>query len=250
MELDESLRDTLDDMRVQLIAKATDNRCDEKTYVEARERLLRSKLAPLLPPWLRKCRFPSDFWPFISKQARTWAERRAVITDALAPAYEAVERGQTPVAGIAAYSLAGLGSDHVQELWAKALARRIEDPDGAITAARSLLESVAKHILDDLHVEYSPKADLPALYRSVATALKFAPAQHTEEAFKAILGGCTSVVGGLANLRNAHGDAHGQGRRSFKPAARHAELAVNLAGSLAMFIIATHDARRSDVPRS
>ncbi|MCI0573783.1 MAG: abortive infection family protein [Myxococcaceae bacterium] len=141
-------------------------------------------------------------------------------------------------------------SDHVHDLWAKALARRLEDPEGAITAARSLLESVAKHILDDLSIEYSAKADLPALYRAVATALNLAPSQHTEEPFKVILGGCTSVVQGLANLRNVHGDAHGQGRRSFRPAARHAELAVNLAGALATFMIATHEARRSAVPKS
>jgi hypothetical protein len=38
----------------------------------------------------------------------------------------------------------------VSEMWHKALDRRTDDPDGAITAARTLLETVCKHILDEL----------------------------------------------------------------------------------------------------
>jgi abortive infection Abi-like protein len=52
---------------------------------------------------------------------------------------------------------------------------------------------------------------LPALYRSVALRLQIAPSQHTEEAFKRILGGATSIVEGLGPLRNKIGDVHGQG---------------------------------------
>jgi Abortive infection C-terminus len=44
------------------------------------------------------------------------------------------------------------------------------------------------------------------------------------------------------NLRNRLGDAHGQGKRPVKPAPRHAELAVNMAGSLASFLLATFEA--------
>ena len=109
--------------------------------------------------------------------------------------------------------------------------------------ARTLLEDVAKHILDDLEIPYSAKADLPELYHAVSKALGLAPSQHSEDTFKSILGGCTNVVNGLARLRNAHGDAHGVGRRAFRPAARHAALAVNLAGALAMFMVETYEAR-------
>ncbi|EQD46232.1 abortive phage resistance protein, partial [mine drainage metagenome] len=34
-------------------------------------------------------------------------------------------------------------------------------------------------------------------------------------------------------------DAHGKGKRAVRPRARHAELAVNLAGSMAAFLVAT-----------
>ncbi|WP_225414680.1 abortive infection family protein [Stigmatella hybrida] len=250
MEHDEWLKNELDNMRVQLIAKATDNRCDEKTYVETRERLLKSKLAPILPPWLKKYRFPSDFWPFISEQGRTWAERRAFITDALDPAYTALERDNAPVVDLAASRLANLGSDYVLGVWNKAVQRAAEDPEGAITAARALLEAVAKHILEDLGAEVPTKPDLPTLYHAVAKALNLAPAQHTENTFKTILGGCTSVVSGLANLRNEHGDAHGLGRKISRPAGRHSRLAVNLAGSLAMFLAETYEARKESSPKA
>jgi len=78
--------------------------------------------------------------------------------------------------------------------------------------------------------------------------LKIAPSQHTEQVFKQILGGCTSVVEGLAALRNRLGDAHGGGRARIKPAPRHAQLAVNLAGAMTAFLVATWEARKQAAP--
>lgn len=132
----------------------------------------------------------------------------------------------------------------IQEGWRKALDRIHHDADGAITAARTLLESVCKHILDECGVGYSENADLPKLYGLTSNELNLAPSQHTEEAFKRILGGAHSVVDGLANLRNRLGDAHGQGKRPVKPLPRHAELAVNMAGSMASFLLATFEAKK------
>lgn len=137
-------------------------------------------------------------------------------------------------------------SVHVQQAWGKAIERRITDPEGAITIARSLVESVCKHILDDRGVEYSNTWDLAHIYKEVSKTLSLAPDQYTEQAFKKILGGCTTVVDGLANLRNALSDSHGKSKRSVKPSARHAQLAVNLAGALATFLIETHNSRSND----
>lgn len=41
--------------------------------------------------------------------------------------------------------------------------RREADSEGAITLARSLLETVTKHILDEMEEPYSEKDDLPKL---------------------------------------------------------------------------------------
>lgn len=108
---------------------------------------------------------------------------------------------------------------------------------------RTLLESTLKTILDDRDVDYRDNHDLPALYKAVSTELNLSPAAYSEQAFKQILGGCHSVVVGLGSLRNKVGDAHGSGRKSYRPAARHATLAVNLAGSMSLFLIETHEAR-------
>jgi hypothetical protein len=121
--------------------------------------------------------------------------------------------------------------------------RRSSDPEGAITSARTLLETVCKLILDDLGVAHSDD-DLPKLYGKVARELRLAPSEYTEEAFKQILGGCWSVVNGLGTLRNRLSDSHGQGALPVRPAERHAELAVNLAGAMAAFLVATLEARR------
>jgi Abortive infection C-terminus len=40
-------------------------------------------------------------------------------------------------------------------------------------------------------------------------------------------------------VRNKIGDAHGTRPRAVKPKPRHAELAVNLAGTMASFLVAT-----------
>ena len=122
--------------------------------------------------------------------------------------------------------------------------RRENDPEGAVTLARTLLESVCKHILDERGTPYKQDADLPALYKATSTELNIAPSQHSEPIFKQILGGCTAVVEGLGALRNRLGDAHGQGRLSVKPAPRHAELAVNLSGAVAQFLVATDEHTR------
>lgn len=141
--------------------------------------------------------------------------------------------------------LAQFDQEHVAAAWTKALERRTVDPEGAITAARTLMETVCKHILDDCGIVYQSDADLPKLYRLTAEQLKLAPNQHSEQIFRQILGGCTSVVEGLGAMRNRLSDAHGQGRQPSKPAPRHAELAVNLAGSMAVFLIATFETRRA-----
>jgi hypothetical protein len=134
--------------------------------------------------------------------------------------------------------------------WDKALARRATDADGAITMARTLVESVCKTILDHLGETYESRAELPTLYNTVAKKLKLAPTQHEQVVIKEILGGCHTVVNGLASIRNRMSDAHGQGKAPLKATPRHAQLAVNVAGALAMFLVETHEERKRVPPKT
>lgn len=165
------------------------------------------------------------------------------------PAYsvqETTATGVQPADELISQALISFDESGVHQAWQKALDRRSSDPDGAITAAKTLLETVCKHIIDDAGKIYGANDDLPKLYNQAAELLSLAPSQHSETVFKTILGNCQSIVGNLAGLRNKLGDSHGQGKRHVKPLARHAELAVNLAGSMAMFLVATWNARKAD----
>ncbi len=136
-------------------------------------------------------------------------------------------------------------------VWAKALERRGTDPEGAITAARTLLEAVLKRILDARGVRYGSGDDLPALYRTVAVALDLAPEQQAADAVKSVLGGVAGIVSGLGTLRNKLSDAHGRGGVAPVAAeARHAALAVNVAGAVAAFLVETHRSSAEAGPRS
>jgi Abortive infection C-terminus len=201
-------------------------------------------LRKLTPPFVKDCRTLKEFWAYISQQAATYAERRKIIRGAFAPLLSHLENSRPYPDEIVTLTLASLNVDYVHDTWRKALDRRTGDPEGAITAARTLLEAVCKTILDEEGVEYGDE-DLPKLYSKTARHLELAPSQHTEEAFKTILGGCRSVVNGLGTIRNRLGDAHGKGRKAVRPAARHAALAVSLAGAMSVFLVETWQFHRT-----
>jgi len=130
--------------------------------------------------------------------------------------------------------------EHIHTQWNKALKRKVSDPEGAITAARTLIESILKYILDEKKILYNENIDLSELYKEVAKSLNLAPEQHQEQIFKQILGGANGIISGLGSLRNKLGDAHGKSKKSIKPKERHSELAVNIAGTMALFIYRTY----------
>jgi len=141
-------------------------------------------------------------------------------------------------------ALAAFDPTQVHARWEAALERREAQPEGAITLARTLLEDVCKWILDQADESWKESDDLPTLYRRLSKMLRLAPDDHTEQVFKQILGNCQSIVESVGTLRNKLGDAHSPGPRRARPQPRHAELAVNLAGAMATFLVSTWDARR------
>ena len=231
-----------------LVSHATGGPASEAEYSALRQHFLDSPTTrDLVPAFVRTTRDLAQFWQFIKKKFAHYAERRLFLWDEFQPLLDFLERGgPTPAARQISETLQKFDSVNVHPAWAKAFGRCANDPDGAVTAARSLLETVCKHILDECHVEYGKNPDLPALYSLVATRLRLSPTQHAEKTFKQILQGCTAVVGGLGSLRNTLGDAHGQGKGAVRPQARHAALAVNLAGAMAVFLVETWKARKAD----
>lgn len=225
-----------------LIARATGNSAEDGVYTLLRREFMADPvLKGLLPSFVRTYRNLGAFWEFIKYEAGTYAERRQIIHHAFTPLIDHLEgTDMAPGDEVASDALETFDEEGVHTVWTKALARRSDDPEGAITIARTLLETVTKRILDEMEETYSDKDDLPKLYARAATALNLAPSQHTEEPVKAILGGAMNLVNGIGTLRNRLSDSHGRGGRlPVRPSSRHAHLAVNTAGAVATFLVET-----------
>ena len=238
----------VEQFKLLLISRATGGICDFNDYKSFRTSIIsKPEYEQMLPRFVRTCRTPDEFWAFIKPQFDHYAERRQFIADAFAPLLDHLEcASQSPTKAHVENSLEQLRAENVNLLWTKALSRCENDPEGSITASRSLLESVCKLILEEINPGCPAEGDLPKLYGMTANALNLAPSQHSEEVFKRILGGCHTVVENLGALRNRLGDAHGQGRKAPKPLPRHARLAVNLAGAASVFLVETWQARNRE----
>jgi len=232
-----------------LIARATGGAFPggDNAYRELRRLLAqRADANAKLPDCVRRFSDTKQFWNWIKVESATYAGRQVIINAAFRQLIEYLEGlDRTPGVVPITEALEAFDSDHVHAAWQKALDRRAADPEGAITAARTLLETVCKHVLDDAGATYPDDADLPKLWGMASERLNLAPSQHYEESFKAILGSCQQIVNRLGTLRNKISDAHGQGRRPVRPKPRHAELAVNLAGTMAAFLVATWKERET-----
>ncbi len=126
------------------------------------------------------------------------------------------------------------------QFWHKALTRQAIVPGEAITAARGLLDTACRHILDEADLEYEEDASLPSLCHLVAATLGLSPGRETEDTVKGILSSCLDAIETLNALHEATGKEEG----GAGTAPRHGELAVNLAGAMATFLIATWDEKR------
>ena len=227
------------------MARATGERADERKYQRLRYRLTTNVLVKdKLPRFVRTCGSLGEFWTHIQDQSRTYAKRRRYIAEQFEEVLTFLEQqaaspGDEPISGM----LDTVDAPHVAAAWQIALERRASDPTGAITSARTLIETVCKHILDEQKVSYSDTDDLPTLYQLTADSLSLSPSQHPEQRFSDILGSCQTVVEGLGAICIRHSDVDGTEAAGVRPAPRHAELAVNLAGTMATFLLATWESK-------
>lgn len=114
------------------------------------------------------------------------------------------------------------------------------DFSGAITNARTLIEAVLIGIEKDMDanaVEYD--GDLVRLYKRVQKLLNLEPdRKDISDSLRQILSGLTSIVNGLAAMRNKMSDAHAA---TYRPSRHHAKLAVYSATTLADFLFETRN---------
>ncbi|MCL5784937.1 MAG: abortive infection family protein [Patescibacteria group bacterium] len=229
----------IEDVKNTIINMATGVDFGYEKYESAREKIIsRSELKTVLPDWLIDKRYGSQFWPFIKSVSATYDGRRTFLRSAFDEIADFVRKGGSqPVAVSLTDPLEKIDNAQLDNLWKKSVERLQSDPEGAITAAKSLFEATMKYILDKENQAYSRTDGIMDLYKKVKKVLNLDPNNHNLETYKQILNGIASVVSGLSNLRNDYSDAHGRGKDGFVTEIRHAELTINLAGSLCTFLL-------------
>lgn len=156
-----------------------------------------------------------------------------------------LKRGTSaPALASLAATLAVIDFDTVQRDLERALASVETDPEDAVTAACSVIESVCRSILGELDIPLPVQLDIQGLYKAIREPLGLAPGKEDVSPdiandVRAILGGLNSTVQGIGALRTHAGDAHGRGRGFRRIDARIARLAIHTASGIALFIIET-----------
>lgn len=141
-------------------------------------------------------------------------------------------------------SLENAESETVREAWQKVRERWSHDPAGTVTGARSLLEAGCRYVIEEFDGSVEGAPELPRLYKQAAAHLRLDSRPGIDESLRRLLGACSTIVDGVAHLRNELSDAHGKDRRSPKPAKRHAEFVGLLAAAATGLLLSTLDAQR------
>lgn len=123
------------------------------------------------------------------------------------------------------------------------------DPDLAIGTAKELVETICHTILESCGKPVTDRPELLPLVRRALEELKLVPDGVKDEvkgakSVKAVLGNLSTLVQGIAELRNLYGTGHGKGGSAKGLTARHARLAVGAATTLAVFVFDTHEDRK------
>jgi hypothetical protein len=125
-----------------LVASATGGAFGDGSYEELRKLIVANpRIKKLVPEFLKTNRTEAQFWSFIKARFAHYAERRTFIWNEFAPLIDELEENNhAPTDEHVSDVLSEFDSDNVHAVWQKALDRRRDDPEGAITSARTLLE--------------------------------------------------------------------------------------------------------------
>ena len=129
-------------------------------------------VGPRLPRDVRVCGSLGQFWGSIKAKYSRYDERRQYLQEEFEPLPAYLESESTsPVDDLVDDVLTNFSAEEVQRVWKRALERRENDPEAAITSARSLVEAVCKHILDEAGEQYNNQGELKRLYRQAAGSM-------------------------------------------------------------------------------
>jgi len=141
-----------------------------------------------------------------------------------------------------------LNTDYVNsriELMNKSLQN---DTDLAIGTSKELIEIICKSILKQLNITIDKNWDLLRLVKETNKVLDFKPKnasnpEDAERSIKQILGGISSIIQGITELRNNYGSGHGKDADFRSLETRYARFVVGLVSELAVFYLHTNGER-------
>ena len=219
---------------------------DRDEYVQAREILKSGVPQGQLPKILRVCPSAEAADAYLRRIATgsgSWGERRNAANEEMQALFEFLEFGGGALNVIASPSdFADKGAVHAAETWEKISVRVKDDPEGAVTLASKLLEDVCIAIIESSGAK--PKAQsLKKLYDECSQLLGLKVKDHEDPNVQALIGSIAQVALRIGSLRNSSSDSHGTRIGSYRPASRHAKLAVNASGAIAVFLLETAKAR-------
>lgn len=138
--------------------------------------------------------------------------------------------------------------DTVEREITRALEGVDKDPETAITAACSMLESVCRSIILGRGEDLPERMDIQTLYKKVRGIFELNPDKAVKPAtvesdVRTILAALGNVISGIGALRTHTGSAHGRERGFVRVDPRIARLAVNSATSYSLFLIETWETK-------
>lgn len=155
------------------------------------------------------------------------------------------------VVGAMGAAAEALDFDTVNRDLDRALKSAETDPEDAVTAACSVVESVCRSILIEGGLALPAKQDVSGLYRAVREPLGLSPTKeglpdNIADDVRNVLSGLVTAVQSIGALRTHGGDAHGRERGFRRVDARIARLAIHSASAVAVFLLETWIARFPD----
>ena len=148
--------------------------------------------------------------------------------------------GSTPIsAEVSKISVSG-----VRDQWWVASSRLPKSPSSAITAARTLVESTCKTILEECGETPDGSGDLQKLLKQVRESLDLKTGRDVPKSVNEILSGLVSLINGLSSISNDAGDRHGNVGGIRLEDITISSLIVHAAGTAALFLAQVHLERK------
>lgn len=109
--------------------------------------------------------------------------------------------------------------------------------DSVITKARTMIEEVLIHILEENDIEPSESGRIGDLYNQVKVLRNMRQNSEFDKRVNELLGGLEKIVRSIGDMRNLNSDAHGVGRGRIMIREKEARLVINSAISFCEYLL-------------